>query len=232
MSYCVHCGVELDPTAGLCPLCQTPVRDPHQEVDRQSPKPFPSRMGEVKPAAQWEAALLITAILLSVSAACGILNIFLRARHIWSLYIIGGAAMLWLWIVPPLLRRKLHILLRLLVDVAAIGLYVLLIAFANKGLDWYMGAALPVILAGAAIALFLGLVLRGRSILSTVTILIGAAGVFCLFMELFLDRYLRGAWEPAWSLVVAAVCLAVIVPLIVVRHVPSLREEARRRFHM
>lgn len=25
MSYCVNCGVELDPSAGICPLCHTPV---------------------------------------------------------------------------------------------------------------------------------------------------------------------------------------------------------------
>ena len=47
MSYCVHCGVELDPTASFCPLCHTPVADPRQPVDTDSPKPFPTRRGEV-----------------------------------------------------------------------------------------------------------------------------------------------------------------------------------------
>ena len=28
MSYCVHCGVELDEQAKRCPLCGTPVVDP------------------------------------------------------------------------------------------------------------------------------------------------------------------------------------------------------------
>ena len=28
MSYCVHCGVELDPSLKKCPLCNTPVLDP------------------------------------------------------------------------------------------------------------------------------------------------------------------------------------------------------------
>ena len=32
MSYCVHCGVELDATASFCPLCHTRVLDPGQPV--------------------------------------------------------------------------------------------------------------------------------------------------------------------------------------------------------
>ena len=43
MSYCVHCGVELDATASFCPLCHTRVLDPGQPVDTASPKPFPTR---------------------------------------------------------------------------------------------------------------------------------------------------------------------------------------------
>lgn len=232
MSYCVHCGVELDPTAAACPLCQTPVYDPNQPVDTVSPKPFPTDRGEVGPVSRREAAILISVLLASISVACGVLNIFLRAEHVWSLYLIGAAVMLWLWFVPPLLDRKLKLLLRLGLDVAAVAIYVLLIALANRGLGWYVGLALPIILSGGAVALFLGLVGPGRSILTTVTLLIGSVGAFCFFVELFVDRFLDGAWNPTWSLVVLAICAAIIVPLVIVRRVPALREEARRRFHM
>ena len=232
MSYCVHCGVELDPTAGACPLCQTPVHGPAQPVDTVSPRPFPTDRGEVKPVSRWEAALLISVLLASISVACGVLNLFLRAEHVWSLYIIGAAVMLWLWFVPPLVERKLHLLLRLVIDMAAIAIYVLLIALANHGLDWYVGLALPIILSGGAIELFLGLFARGRSSLTPVTLFFGAIGAFCFFIELFADRYLFHEWSPTWSLVVLAICAAIIVPLVIVRRVPSLREEARRRFHM
>ena len=42
MSYCVNCGVELDPTARTCPLCQTPVVNPRQPVDTELPLRFPA----------------------------------------------------------------------------------------------------------------------------------------------------------------------------------------------
>ena len=38
MSYCVHCGVELDATASFCPLCHTrvPVACGENSVKRKS----------------------------------------------------------------------------------------------------------------------------------------------------------------------------------------------------
>ena len=234
MSYCVHCGVELDATASFCPLCHTRVLDPGQPVDTVSPKPFPTRRGEVAPAAKQEVALLITAMLASVAVCCGVLNLFLRADRTWSLYVIGAAAMLWLWLVPPLLARGMHLLLRLLLDIAAVALYVYLISVDLNGGDWYLGLAAPIILWGGAILLLLGLVLRvyRRTALTTLTILIGSIGVFVFGMEFFVDRWLHQLWSPSWSLVVLTICIGMVIPLIIIRRVPALREEARRRFHL
>ena len=49
MSYCVNCGVELDKTCSKCPLCNTPVYNPNQPIDRVSPPPFPSKRGVEEP---------------------------------------------------------------------------------------------------------------------------------------------------------------------------------------
>ena len=173
-------------------------------------------------------------MLASVAVCCGVLNLFLRADRTWSLYVIGAAAMLWLWLVPPLLARGMHLLLRLLLDVAAVMLYVYLISVDLDGRIWFLGLAAPIILWGGALLLLLGLVLRvyRRSALTTMTILIGSVGVFLLGVEFLVDRWLYGAWEPGWSLVVLVVCVGMVIPLIVIRRVPSLREEVRRRFHL
>ena len=234
MPYCVHCGVELDATATFCPLCHTPVLDPIQPPDTTSPKPFPTQPGELAPASKQELAQLVTALLASVAVCCGILNLFLRPERGWSLYVIGAAAMLWLWLVPPLLARGMHLLLRLLVDVAAVELYVYLIALDLKGQQWFWGLAAPIILWGGAILLLLGLVLRvyRRSVITSLTILIGSLGVFLFGVEYLIDQWLYGAWDPSWSLVVLTVCVGLVIPLIIVRRVPSLREEARKRFHV
>ena len=234
MSYCVNCGVELDSTASFCPLCRTPVVNPRQPVDTGSPPPFPTERREVPPASKAELAILVSSMLASVAVCCGLLNLVLRSGHIWSLYVIGAAAMLWLWLVPPLLARGMHLLLRLLLDVAAVALYVYLISVDLNGRDWYLGLAAPIILWGGAILLLLGLVLRvyRRSALTTMTILIGSIGVFVFGMEFFVDRWLHQLWSPSWSLVVLTICIGMVIPLIIIRRVPALREEARRRFHL
>ena len=128
----------------------------------------------------------------------------------------------------------LFLLLRLLLDVAAVALYVYLISVDLNGRDWYLGLAAPIILWGGAILLLLGLVLRvyRRSALTTMTILIGSIGVFVFGMEFFVDRWLHQLWSPSWSLVVLTICIGMVIPLIIIRRVPALREEARRRFHL
>ena len=59
-----------------------------------------------------------------------------------------------------------------------------------------------------------------------------AIGLFAVLTEFLCDEYLKGEWVPGWSMVVLASCAGLSIPLIIVRRVPSLREEARRRFHM
>ncbi|MEG2454834.1 MAG: DUF6320 domain-containing protein [Oscillospiraceae bacterium] len=234
MSYCVHCGVELDETAMACPLCHTPVIDPGHPVDRDAPRPYPTEKANIEPASRGEVALLLTAMFASVALCCGILNLFLHTQRMWSMYVIGAAVMLWVWLVPPLLMKKLALWLRLLADALAVGVYVFLISIDLGGLNWFLGLALPIILLGTAIVVGLGILLRdgGRSILSSITLTIGGLGLFLFGAEFFIDFWADHTWEPTWSIVIVAVCVALMIPLVVVRRIPNLREEVRRRFHI
>lgn len=233
MSYCVNCGVELDKTARFCPLCHTEVCNPRQPVDTESPSPFPLRRQEVEPVSRKELALLLSSMLLSVAVCCGLLNLFLLPGLPWSLYVIGGAAMLWFWLVPHLLFRRIPVWLRLCVGTLAIGGYVGLIAFLLDGWHWYWGLALPVVLLLGALQLaVLALLDWKRSILTNTTCLIGLAGLFLLGLDCLITRWLTGRFGLSWSIAVAAVCAALMIPLLVIRHRPSLRDEVRRRFHL
>ena len=63
-------------------------------------------------------------------------------------------------------------------------------------------------------------------------VIIASVAVFVAGLELMGDLYFHGKWEPSWSLVVLIVAGTLEIPLLVVRRVPSLRKEVRRRFHM
>ena len=198
MSYCVNCGVELDPGAQACPLCGTPAWHP----DPSAPPYFPTNRAAVQPASKREAAILLTAMLVSVSL--------------------------------PMALRRIPVFLRLTADVAAIGIYVWLISIDLNGGAWFRGLALPMIGWAGVLVFLLSFLLRGgrRSILSSIALVIGAAGLLAMGIEFCIDRYFRGVWQPGWSLIVLAVCVGLIIPLRIVRRVPALREEARRRFNL
>ncbi len=234
MSYCVNCGVELGKGMARCPLCNTPVINPN-EIDLHVSEPFfPEKQEKMQPVSKKELALLLSTMFASVAVCCGLLNLALHPEHLWSLYAVGAAGMLWIWFVPPLLWRNMPFLLRVGVNLGAIAVYVLLIALASGGLYWYVHLALPLLLAGTVLILAGCWLMRGgrRSMLTSAVMVLIGIGIACLMTELFVDRFLTGTWDPAWSLIVLAVSIGLCVPLIVVRWVPALREEARRRFHL
>ena len=234
MSYCVNCGVELGKGLRRCPLCGTPVYNPN-EIEIQSQEPFfPEKQETIAPVSKKELALLLSAMFASVAACCVLLNLALRPDVRWSLYAVGAAGMLWIWFVPPLLWRKMPYLMKVFGNLCAVSLYVLLIALASGGLRWYLHLALPILFAGAVVVMAVCGLLKNRhpSILSSSVFVLLGLGAMCVAVEYFVDRFLAGRWNPGWSLIVLAVCVGLSVPLIVVRRVPSLREEARRRFHL
>lgn len=232
MSYCVHCGVELDPTAASCPLCETPVHDPKSPRDAASPTPYPTRSSTVELPGKGELALLLTVILCAVAAVCGVLNFFLKPGRLWSLYVIGALLTVWFWLILPIFRPKLHRAVKVLLDGAAVALYLLLISLDLNGKTWYFGLALPIVMTETAIVLALALCLPRHSILTNITLFVGGCALSCVFIELFVDRFLTGRWQPLWSLVVLAACAAIMAVLIIVRRVPGLRAWARRQFHL
>ena len=48
MSYCVNCGVKLDPSLVRCPLCNTPVINPNEVSHTHPVPPFPREKGRWK----------------------------------------------------------------------------------------------------------------------------------------------------------------------------------------
>ena len=234
MSYCVNCGVELGEGTKTCPLCGTPVINP-RELNVGSPTPFfPTRREKIQPVSKKELAMLLSAMFASVALCCGLLNLVLRPDVLWSLYAVGAALMLWIWFVPPLIFRGMKFLLKVFVNMCAVSLYVLLIALASGGIHWYLTLALPILFSAAVISILVCYLLHDsrRSILTSIIIVLAAIGVMCCCVEFFIDRFLSGSWTPGWALIVLTVCLGFCVPLIIIRSVPSLREEARRRFHL
>ena len=226
--YCVNCGVELNPGAERCPLCGTPAWKP----DPAEPPYFATKPPEIPAVENYSLAILLSSMLLSVALCCGLLNLILLPGRFWSYYVIGAAVMLWVWFVLPMVFRKLPVVIRLTLDVAIVGVYIWLISIDLNGGAWFRGLVVPILIWACVLVFLLCLLSRNRSILTKISLCIGAVALLVIGIEYAIEYYLFGAAHLTWSLVVATICIALIIPLRVIRHVPALREEVRRRFDL
>lgn len=232
MSYCVNCGVKLREGTKVCPLCNTPVINPNDTQLSGSEPFFPTRQESIQPVSKKASAIVLTSMFASVAICCGLLNLAMNPEMLWSLYTAGAALMFWIWFVVPLLWRKMPFLLRISVNMCAMAVYVFLIAVACGGMQWYWRLALPILLSAGVIGILICWMFRNHSRLTSLITTLWGIGLFCAAIEVFTDLFLRSAWIPGWSLIVLTVAIGFSIPLIVIRTVPSLREEARRVFHL
>ena len=234
MPYCVNCGVELNPQAERCPLCQTPAWHPETEPRAGGEPYFPREPAVVSPASRLALFLLLSSMLACAALCCGILNLFVFRARFWSLYVMGAMLLFWIWFALPMLLRRVPLFLKLTLDVAAVGVYVWMIAADLRGMHWFLGLALPVLCVVLVMVFLLSFLLRGgrRSRLSAIAMCIASVGITAMGIEFCLDRFFTGKFVPGWSLAILVICMGLVVPLRVVRRVPSLRNAARRRFDL
>jgi len=237
MSYCVNCGVELDPSMKRCPLCNTPVWHPETEENKPEDKktpPYPPEKGDVRFVKHTGIAVLITVFAGSTSVGCGLLNLFLFTEVRWSLFIIGACVMLWLLCIPLMTYQKVPMVLILFLDGVGIAIYCGIIAAYMRGWEWYLGLALPIIALGTLLLILLT-ILRHRvssSILYNAINVALAIGVYCNGIDLIICHYMTGKLAISWSAIVMTCCLIMAASFLTIMRVTRLREELRRRMHL
>lgn len=255
MAYCVNCGVELDKTASGCPLCFTPVYRPDCPIQKANPincdlcqkeshpdcplnsgdiPPFPKRRKEVESLNRKELALVITTLMAAASASCVIINLFFFFPQIpWAMYTTGTLALLWVWLIFPLCWKGMHPFGALFLDTSVSAFYLMLIAWTVDGWKWYLQMVLPILVLFAIIFGIYGCVARKqKSFLIKSMLFIGSFGVFLLGVEPFVDIFFKGFYTPGWSVVTSGVVFSLILTLLVIQCSPTIREEAKKKFHL
>lgn len=233
MSYCVNCGVELDPTCGRCPLCDTPVYNPNQPVDTFSPPPFPTQKGTEEPADRKEFTVLMSIVFMTISIVCFILNHFIFAAGNWSLYVIGICALLWISWIPLFFPEKLPAPLWLLLCGIGIALYLAMIAWLHPGKGWYLDIGLPI----TALATLGTLIFhyfafeRKSSLLLRVGLFLGIITVLCVSIELLIEWHYDVPPVLTWSAIVLACGAALDIVLLTISYLKGVRAELRKRMH-
>lgn len=233
MSYCVNCGVKLEPSLPECPLCNTPVINPKELYDKKRTSPYPKERGQVDVVKRKDLAILTSIVLTATSISCLLLNLFVFPESLWSLFIIGACLLLFVLVFPAVIYTKLPIYISLLFDGIAIGFYLYMITFNTASDDWFFRLALPIVLLATILVEIFTLLVRSFSVffITTALYFFAEAALFCVGIELLIHRYLGTALKLTWSAVVLTVCSVIVVLLITVLSRRRLRDAVRRRLH-
>lgn len=233
MSYCVHCGVKLDPSLKKCPLCNTPVVDPGVLKSMNPLPPFPENRAETETVKSKDIAVLLTIALLTVSIASGGLNFMFFPEISWSLLIIGVCVIIWIAAAPRLLLPKMPVYFSLLLDGLAIALYLFFISCVTPEKTWLTGLGFPILILVTAIMILFAFFRRNisSSMLATALYIYIQIPVLCVGIELIICLYQNRPLKISWSAIVAAPCLIVAIILITILSKKRLREAVRRRLH-
>lgn len=233
MSYCVHCGVELNASLKKCPLCNTPVLDPNNIPYFDGASPYPPHKGKVEPVHRKDVAIFVSVLLLTISITCGLLNRLVFSRNLWSLLVIGFCLVLWVICIPFIFYRDLSPYLAVLLDGLAVSFYLYLISLLTGSANWLFYLGLPIAaLFTLLFELFMLFLLRvNRSFFCVTLYVFSIISLSCIGIELLCRNFLESPLRLTWSAIVLTVCVVFIIAIVTILLLPRVREEARRRLH-
>lgn len=234
MAYCVHCGVELDASLKRCPLCDTPVLDPHGLSHEEAVSPYPLERGKVdEPVQRKDIAIFFSTFLLTVSITCGLLNLFVFSNNRWALMVFGTCMLIWVFFFPILIYKRTSAYISFILDGLAIIVYLFLMANLMDRYQWFYQLGVPIVVL-CTLLLELSIILYqkvNRSFLSVGLYLLIDSSLLCMGIELLCRRFLGKPYQLTWSAVVLTVCVILSIMILTVFFSPRLRGAARKRLH-
>ena len=234
MSYCVNCGVELDVSARSCPLCGTPVINPAElEKYRESRQPFPTKKGKVEAVKRKDLGILLTVVTLATAAICAVLNRLVFRDNLWSLAVLGSCVLLWVLMVPFVIRTEQSVYLSLVYDGAAVVFLLYMVKLLVEDDSWFWGLGLPLtVLVTAVTEMFVFCADKlPKSFLTVSLYLFTGIGILCLGIEILIDMYAVGDIALGWSAVVLTVCGVCDIAVITILSRRRLRNSVQKRLH-
>lgn len=233
MSYCVNCGVELESSLQVCPLCNTPVINPKEQHKTLSPSPYPTSKGQVETVKRKDLGILLSVVLTATSITCLLLNLLVFHTSLWSLLVIGICICLFVFTFPAVFYSKTPLPVSLLADGLSVAVYLFLISRLTSSDVWFWQLGFPIVILLTGMIELYTLLARifPFTILSGALYLFVEIPAFCVSLELLIRRLLGRPYAVTWSAVVLTVCVIIDIALITILAKKRLRNEVRRRLH-
>lgn len=233
MSYCVNCGVALEPSLKECPLCHTPVLNPKQPIHTDTDMPYPASKGQVEIERRKDLGILLSVVLSATSLTCLLLNLLVFKAVPWSLLVIGICICLFVFTIPAVIYTKSPIYISLLADGAAVAGYLYVLTYLTFSDDWFYAIGLPIVIAVTALFELFTLCTRKFpfTVLSVSLYFFIEVPVLCVIIELLIRKFSYDSLYISWSAIVLTVCTIIDIALITIISKKRLRSEIRRRLH-
>ena len=230
MSYCVNCGVELEKGAKKCPLCGTEVINPN-EINEEHIHSYPvySPMPKAK-IKKSTVVSLITLILLLPDFLTTLCDYSINHSITWSAYVMASLLCVYLFIVFPILFGKHGTTCTVLMAADILG-FLLFIERKTNG-TWFLSFALPIV---TVIAVFIAIMtLLGKekkiSPLTSVSISMIFAGLFCLLVEFLINITFKVRTNLAWSFYPAVTFVLLAIAMFLIGKNKALCEKLEKKF--
>ncbi len=235
MPYCVNCGVQLNPGAQKCPLCDTPVILRGNPPEDEECSGFPSLREEPETIFDKDLWIKLISVVTAAPALLTLAIDYLAGGGIsWSLYILYSMSLVWIWCASPFLFNRNIFPLWLSIDTAGLIALLFLVEHTSDSGHWVLRLALPIVLSVSIIVFLLVSAFRREMVrqLQKPALVFFAIAVLSLIIEVVVDFYRNGIYQPGWSVLAAIPCIAFGFILLILQRRQWIVEELKHWFRI
>jgi hypothetical protein len=231
MSYCVNCGVELEKACKACPLCDTPVLNPREKAEPSEKLAYPNVLSIPKSTNNLYLAFVLSLIILIPTLVSTIINALLFNNPVIK-YVVGGAALAWVWFLLPLMWKKPIPAALVTIDSVALLLYFQLFKISGHDTGWVDSFVVPVVIALWIIinAFILWIKKKKRSKSAIAASVLAAINVMTLICEIRASAFFMGKLQFVVSIVMTACCVSLMIFFLVLDKSKKMKIWLHKKF--
>lgn len=228
--YCINCGVKLEDTEKICPLCQTVPF--HPEIKRKEAESLYPENKYPKPQMnKFSAMIVITTLFIVPFIITCLCDLQINKMITWSGYVMSSLLMAYVIGILPLWFSRPNPVIFVPCDFAVIGLFLWYINFAVDG-DWFLGFVFPLV--GTVGIIVTAVVTLIRYVREGLLYILGGAsivlGAFMPVLELLINLTFHVENYMFWS-VYPLVALAIFGAMFIFLAInKNARESMERKF--
>lgn len=227
MSYCVNCGVKLKNSEKKCPLCNTKVINPNKVNSEYEPV-YSNKIETFKKINYKYLSKLIILLLMATAFVILIFDFIISKNITWSLYVVASILYLCCHLSFAVVK---NIYLSLVIHLVSTELFLLLIAYLNNGMHWYLYLVFPFIfIVWSYIILVTYLIKRKKgNFLKRISLCLLFCGLTVILVEASIDLFRFNIINYTWSLYAAFPITIISIFIFILSYNKKIVDEIKQR---